>query len=242
MAPFKLKFRMGSSRSTSQEHEPDPQVNEALLNHQTNATIGASSSTIDSVDCNSLVSLNTSERKLLLPHKGNNMRMGKIYYINWCFLFPNAFFYTSQYNFSCLCEPFPCVCVKRSYTYTYTYLPIHTNEAFKSKLSNKRHEMLYIVFFWIAQRLIMVSRVISKHDDDNIIIIVIVIVIIIIIIFGSSFIWTNVSIILYIIMLVIINCCCVQCGKESSIVITKNKMSLASYTRTQRSRPPQPTI
>lgn len=91
MAPFKLKFRMGSSRSTSQEHEPDPQVNEALLNHQTNATIGASSSTIDSVDCNSLVSLNTSERKLLLPHKGNNMRMGKIYYINCCFLFPKRF-------------------------------------------------------------------------------------------------------------------------------------------------------
>lgn len=68
---------MGSSRSTSQEHEPDPQVNEALLNHQTTGTIGASSSTIDSVDCNSLVSLNTSERKLLLPNKGNALRMGK---------------------------------------------------------------------------------------------------------------------------------------------------------------------
>ncbi|XP_061397411.1 myb-like protein I [Musca vetustissima] len=78
MAPFKLKFRMGSSRSTSQEHEPDPQVNEALLNHQTSGAIGASSSTIDSVDCNSLVSLNTSERKLLLPNKGNTLRMGFI--------------------------------------------------------------------------------------------------------------------------------------------------------------------
>uniref|UniRef100_A0A1I8N9S4 Uncharacterized protein n=2 Tax=Musca domestica TaxID=7370 RepID=A0A1I8N9S4_MUSDO len=78
MAPFKLKFRMGSSRSTSQEHEPDPQVNEALLNHQTSGAIGASSSTIDSVDCNSLVSLNTSERKLLLPNKGNSLRMGFI--------------------------------------------------------------------------------------------------------------------------------------------------------------------
>ncbi|XP_013108166.2 TBC1 domain family member 5 homolog A [Stomoxys calcitrans] len=78
MAPFKLKFRMGSSRSTSQEHEPDPQVNEALLNHQTSGAIGASSSTIDSVDCNSLVSLNASERKLLLPAKSNNLRMGFI--------------------------------------------------------------------------------------------------------------------------------------------------------------------
>ncbi|XP_075168225.1 uncharacterized protein LOC142240398 [Haematobia irritans] len=79
MAPFKLKFRMGSSRSTSQEHDPqDPQVNEALLNHQTSGAIGASSSTIDSVDCNSLVSLNTSERKLLLPAKGNTVRMGFI--------------------------------------------------------------------------------------------------------------------------------------------------------------------
>lgn len=79
MAPFKLKFRMGGSRSTSQEHEPDPQVNEALLNHQIVGGIGASSSTIDSVDCNSLVSLNTSERKLLLPNKSNNLRMGKTY-------------------------------------------------------------------------------------------------------------------------------------------------------------------
>uniref|UniRef100_A0A1B0BZ54 DUF4802 domain-containing protein n=1 Tax=Glossina palpalis gambiensis TaxID=67801 RepID=A0A1B0BZ54_9MUSC len=74
MAPFKLKFRMGSSRSTSQEHEPDPQVNEALLTQHTAGGIGASTSTIDSVDCNSLG--NTSERKLLLPNKSNNLRMG----------------------------------------------------------------------------------------------------------------------------------------------------------------------
>lgn len=60
----------------------DPQVNEALLNHQTFGGIGASSSTIDSVDCNSLVSLNTSERKLLLPNKSNNLKMGKKYYKN----------------------------------------------------------------------------------------------------------------------------------------------------------------
>lgn len=104
MAPFKLKFRMGSSRSTStsQEHDPDPTVNEALLGtpqqeqeqtqqqqhhhqqqqqHQHQA-VGASSSTIDSVDCNSLGSM--SERKLLLPpnpskagNNTNSLRMGK---------------------------------------------------------------------------------------------------------------------------------------------------------------------
>ncbi|XP_037951177.1 protein kinase 4-like [Teleopsis dalmanni] len=75
MAPFKLKFRMGSSRSTSQEHDPDPQVNEALLNHHSTAT-GASSSTIDSADCNSLGSLGHNERKSLLPNKTNNLRLG----------------------------------------------------------------------------------------------------------------------------------------------------------------------
>ncbi|XP_011202079.2 putative uncharacterized protein DDB_G0291812 [Bactrocera dorsalis] len=80
MAPFKLKFRMGSSRSTSQEHDSDPQVNEALLNyHQHHSTaIGASSSTIDSTDCTSLGSMGTNERKSLLPNKTNNMRLGYI--------------------------------------------------------------------------------------------------------------------------------------------------------------------
>ncbi|XP_055838044.1 probable WRKY transcription factor protein 1 isoform X1 [Episyrphus balteatus] len=73
MAPFKLKFRMGGSRSTSQEVDSDPQVNEALLNHST--TIGASSSTIDSADCTSLGSIG-NERKSLLPNKTNNLRLG----------------------------------------------------------------------------------------------------------------------------------------------------------------------
>ncbi|XP_036330214.1 TBC1 domain family member 5 homolog A isoform X1 [Rhagoletis pomonella] len=77
MAPFKLKFRMGGSRSTSQEHEADPQVNEALLNHHQHhsATIGASSSTIDSTDCTSLGSMGTNERKSLLPNKSNNLQL-----------------------------------------------------------------------------------------------------------------------------------------------------------------------
>ncbi|KAH8261106.1 hypothetical protein KR044_003561 [Drosophila immigrans] len=116
MAPFKLKFRMGSSRSTStsQEHDPDPTVNEALLGtqqqqqqqqeqeqqqqlqeqqqhqqqqhqqqQQQQQAVGASSSTIDSVDCNSLGSM--SERKLLLPLNPskaaintNSLRMGYV--------------------------------------------------------------------------------------------------------------------------------------------------------------------
>ncbi|XP_034108595.1 ras guanine nucleotide exchange factor P [Drosophila albomicans] len=113
MAPFKLKFRMGGSRSTStsQEHDPDPTVNEALLGtqqqqqqqeqeqqqqlqeqqqqqqqhqqQQQQQAVGASSSTIDSVDCNSLGSM--SERKLLLPPNpskaainSNSLRMGYV--------------------------------------------------------------------------------------------------------------------------------------------------------------------
>ncbi|XP_054088774.1 uncharacterized protein LOC105217800 isoform X2 [Zeugodacus cucurbitae] len=69
-----------SSRSTSQEHDSDPQVNEALLNHHQHhsTAIGASSSTIDSTDCTSLGSMGTNERKSLLPNKGNNMRLGYI--------------------------------------------------------------------------------------------------------------------------------------------------------------------
>ncbi|XP_054738933.1 putative uncharacterized protein DDB_G0286901 [Anastrepha obliqua] len=80
MAPFKLKFRMGGSRSTSQEHDPDPQVSEALLNHHQHhsTAIGASSSTIDSTDCTSLGSMGTNERRSLLPNKSNNLRLGFI--------------------------------------------------------------------------------------------------------------------------------------------------------------------
>lgn len=94
MAPFKLKFRMGSSRSTSQEqHDPDPQVNEALLgaqqhhhhqqqHHHQETVEASSSSSLDLADCSSLGQM-SSERKLLLPPTsgssgcGNGMRLGK---------------------------------------------------------------------------------------------------------------------------------------------------------------------
>ncbi|XP_016974743.1 hyphally regulated cell wall protein 3 [Drosophila rhopaloa] len=92
MAPFKLKFRMGSSRSTSQEHDPDPQVNEALLGAQQQqqgqhqhqhphpqplqeAVEASSSSSLDLADSSSLGQL-SSERKLLLPPTSNSMRLG----------------------------------------------------------------------------------------------------------------------------------------------------------------------
>ncbi|KAI8040009.1 homeobox protein prospero [Drosophila gunungcola] len=93
MAPFKLKFRMGSSRSTSQEHDPDPQVNEALLGAQQQqhqqqsqhphphpqplqeAVEASSSSSLDLADSSSLGQL-SSERKLLLPPTTNSMRLG----------------------------------------------------------------------------------------------------------------------------------------------------------------------
>ncbi|EDW53933.1 uncharacterized protein DDB_G0283357 [Drosophila sechellia] len=86
MAPFKLKFRMGSSRSTSQEHDPDPQVNEALLGAQSQqqnaqplqeAVEASSSSSLDLADSSSLGQL-SSERKLLLPPttSSSTMRLG----------------------------------------------------------------------------------------------------------------------------------------------------------------------
>ncbi|KAH8400991.1 hypothetical protein KR009_002341 [Drosophila setifemur] len=84
MAPFKLKFRMGSSRSTSQEqHDPDPQVNEALLgaqprdqSQQQEAVEASSSSSLDLADTSSLGQM-SSERKLLLPPtSSNSMRLG----------------------------------------------------------------------------------------------------------------------------------------------------------------------
>ncbi|XP_039479988.1 uncharacterized protein DDB_G0283357 [Drosophila santomea] len=84
MAPFKLKFRMGSSRSTSQEHDPDPQVNEALLGAQSQqqntqplqeAVEASSSSSLDLADSSSLGQL-SSERKLLLPPTSSTMRLG----------------------------------------------------------------------------------------------------------------------------------------------------------------------
>lgn len=59
MAPFKLKFRMGGSRSTSQETEAEPPA--LLLSN----SVGASNTTIDS-EYNSLGSIVSSDQKTLL--------------------------------------------------------------------------------------------------------------------------------------------------------------------------------
>lgn len=70
-----------NSASSSQDHEQDPQVNEALLDQQhiPNMSIAASSTTIDSIDCSSMSSIGGhSEHKLLLPNRvRNNQRIGK---------------------------------------------------------------------------------------------------------------------------------------------------------------------
>lgn len=77
MAPFKLKFRMGGSRSSSTTQDPEPytEIDGSLLNQQQRKGINmaASSSTIDSIDASSLGSLGIqSEHKLLLPIKNSN--------------------------------------------------------------------------------------------------------------------------------------------------------------------------
>lgn len=61
MAPFKLKFRMGGSRSTSQETEAEPPA--LLLSN----SVGASNTTIDS-EYNSLGSIVSSDQRTLLPN------------------------------------------------------------------------------------------------------------------------------------------------------------------------------
>lgn len=84
MAPFKLKFRMGSSRSTSQETDTDSsagshhqnlanQLNgaqqpllHALHRSPTNSAAGISTTTLDSIDFPSLGSLNANEQQNLL--------------------------------------------------------------------------------------------------------------------------------------------------------------------------------
>lgn len=87
MAPFKLKFRMGSSRSTSQDTDTESsasshhqnlsnQLNGAqqpLLHAQhrspTNSAAGISTTTLDSID---FPSLNANEQRNLLPSNSNN--------------------------------------------------------------------------------------------------------------------------------------------------------------------------
>lgn len=76
MAPFKLKFRMGGSRSTSQETETEPPA--LLLSNSVGASLGASNTTIDS-EYNSLGSIASSDQRTLLPNHnmGSDNAKGK---------------------------------------------------------------------------------------------------------------------------------------------------------------------
>lgn len=74
MAPFKLKFRMGGSRSTSQETETDP-PQPLLLNNVTLA-INGSNTTIDSEhNTDSYSSLNNDQRALI-QNNGTGEQIG----------------------------------------------------------------------------------------------------------------------------------------------------------------------
>ncbi|XP_029735322.2 uncharacterized protein LOC115270206 [Aedes albopictus] len=86
MAPFKLKFRMGSgsSRSASQEQDVvvDNQANQIVSNYLNSNTLGAgygSSTTLDSEQNNdSLVSMNNDQRALIRDRDSTDDRLGYI--------------------------------------------------------------------------------------------------------------------------------------------------------------------
>lgn len=83
MAPFKLKFRMGSSRSTSQEQDAEVMTHstQIVINSTTSLIKFDSTSTIDSDhNTDSLVSLNnTSDQRALLQNcsQTSNDQIGK---------------------------------------------------------------------------------------------------------------------------------------------------------------------
>lgn len=86
MAPFKLKFRMGSgsSRSASQEQDVvvDSQANQIVSNYLNSNSLGAgygSSTTLDSEQNNdSLVSMNNDQRALIRDRDSSDDRLGYI--------------------------------------------------------------------------------------------------------------------------------------------------------------------
>ncbi|XP_058466365.1 uncharacterized protein LOC131439413 [Malaya genurostris] len=86
MAPFKLKFRMGSgsSRSTSQEQDVvvDSQANQITSNYMNSNTLGTSygsSTTLDSEQNNdSLVSMNNDQRALIRDRNSSDEHIGYV--------------------------------------------------------------------------------------------------------------------------------------------------------------------
>ncbi|GAB0090341.1 hypothetical protein DMENIID0001_050670 [Sergentomyia squamirostris] len=72
MAPFKLKFRMGSSRSTSQETPAEPDVTQTT--HQ--ASLLSSQPSTTTIDTDSLGSLSGDNRALIQNTSGHTGRIG----------------------------------------------------------------------------------------------------------------------------------------------------------------------
>lgn len=95
MAPFKLKFRMGSgsSRSASQEQDVivDSQANQIVSNYLNSNSLGAgygSSTTLDSEQNNdSLVSMNNDQRALIRDRDTSDDRLGKSIVGSWFLLY-----------------------------------------------------------------------------------------------------------------------------------------------------------
>lgn len=83
MAPFKLKFRMGGSRSTSQETETEqPSSQQLLLSNVTMTAMNGSSTTIDSEhNTDSFGSLNNDQRALIQSNDYGN-QIGIIFIIS----------------------------------------------------------------------------------------------------------------------------------------------------------------
>ncbi|XP_055529447.1 uncharacterized protein LOC129721189 [Wyeomyia smithii] len=84
MAPFKLKFRMGSSRSTSQEQDVtiDNQANQIVPNYLNSNTLGTtnfgSSTTLDSEQNDSLVSMCNDQRALIRDQDSPREHIGYV--------------------------------------------------------------------------------------------------------------------------------------------------------------------
>ncbi|XP_053689311.1 uncharacterized protein LOC128738300 [Sabethes cyaneus] len=84
MAPFKLKFRMGSSRSTSQEQDiiVDSQANQITPNYLNSNTLGTTSfgsnTTLDSEQNDSLVSMCNDQRALIRDQDSPDEHIGYV--------------------------------------------------------------------------------------------------------------------------------------------------------------------
>lgn len=86
MAPFKLRFRMGGSRSTSQEADTEPPQQPLLTN--ITLAINGSNTTIDSDhNTDSYGSLNNDQRALI-QNNSTGEQIGIFLFVLFSFIFP----------------------------------------------------------------------------------------------------------------------------------------------------------